>query len=72
MVRPKIAMPKAGSFNEIVTLDLKQFGEKHLLWCIDALTRFVQGKVLKNKKAETIIEAINDCWNISFGIPSVG
>ena len=31
MVKPKVALPKAGSFNEIVTLDLKQFGDKYVL-----------------------------------------
>merc|ERR1712240_204119 len=41
MVRPKVALPRAASFNEIVTLDLKQFGNKYVLWCIDAFTRFV-------------------------------
>ena len=43
MVKPKVAMPKAGAFNEIVTLDLKQFRNKYVLWCIYAITRFVQG-----------------------------
>ena len=55
MVKPKIALPKAGLFNEVVTLDLKQFGSKYVLWCVDAFTRFVQGKLLNFKKAETIV-----------------
>merc|ERR1712112_21783 len=55
MVKPKIALAKAGSFNEIVTLDLKQFGSRYVLWCIDSFTRFVQGKLLCNKKADTIV-----------------
>ena len=42
MVKPKVALPRATSFNEIVTLDLKQFRNKYVLWCIDAFTRFVQ------------------------------
>ena len=71
MLKPKIALPKAGSFNEIVTLDLKQFGSKYVLWCVDAFTRFVQGKLLNNKKAETIVNALNECWNLPFGIPNV-
>merc|ERR1712240_102632 len=33
MMRPKVALPKATSSNEIVTLDLKQFGSKYVLWC---------------------------------------
>ena len=57
---------------EKVTLDLKQFGNKYALWCIDACTRFVQGKLLTNKKADTIINGINECWNLPFGIPVIG
>ena len=59
MVKPKVALPKASSFNDIVTLDLQQFGDKYVLWCIDAFTKFVQGKLWRNKKAETVVNAIN-------------
>ena len=72
LVKPKTALPIASSFNEIVTLDLKQFGDKYVLWCICAFTRFIQGRLLKNKKAETIINAIEECWNLPFGIPTIG
>ena len=61
MIKPKVVLPKAESFNEIVTLDLKQFGNKYVLWGIDAFTRFVQGKLLNNKKADAIVNAINEC-----------
>ena len=71
MVKPKVALPKAGSFNEIVMLDLNQFGNKYVLGCIDAFTRFVQGKLLNNKKADTIVNVINECWNLPFGIPVI-
>ena len=72
LAKPKIALPIASSFNEIVTLDLKQFGDKYVLWCICAFTRFIQGRLLKNKKAETIINAIEECWNLTLGIPTIG
>ena len=72
MVKPEVNLPKATSINEIVTLDLKQFGDKYVLWCIDEFTRFVQGKLLKNKKAETVVNAINECRNLVFGIPGTG
>ena len=55
-----------------MTLDLKQFGDKYVLWCIDSFTRFIQGRLLKNKKAETVLNAINECWSLPFGIPAVG
>merc|ERR1712120_57775 len=57
---------------QLVTLDLKQFRDKYVLWCVDSYTRFIQGKMLLDKQAETVINAINDCWNLPFGIPSVG
>merc|ERR1712029_1307083 len=66
------SVTKSNSFNEIVTLDLKQFGSKYVLWCIDAFTRFVQGKLLNNKKVETIVNAVNESWNLAFGIPGIG
>merc|ERR1712121_235876 len=72
MVRPKVALPRATSLNEIITLDLKQFGSKYVLWCIDAFTRFVQGKLLNNKKVETIVNSVNESWNLAFGIPGIG
>ena len=72
MVKPKVALPRATSFNEIVTLDLKQFGNKYVLWCIDAFTRFVKGKLLNNKKSETIVNAVSKSWNLAFGIPGIG
>ena len=33
MSRPKVMLPKSTTFNEIVTLDLKAFGSKHVLSC---------------------------------------
>ena len=62
MVRPKVALPRATSFNEIVTLDLKQFGAKYVLWCIDAFTRFVQGKLLNNKRIVKYVISLEDQW----------
>ena len=38
VARPRVALPKSRSFNEVVTLDLKEFGTKHILWIIDSFT----------------------------------
>ena len=32
--RPRVTLPKSTSFNEVVTLDLKEFGSKYVLWMI--------------------------------------
>ena len=69
-MRPRVSLPKARSFNEIVTLDLKEFGNKYILWMIDSFTRFIQGKLLNNKKADTIIQALTDTWCMNVGFPS--
>ena len=39
--RPKVALPKVMDFNKIVSLDLKQFGQKYVLWMVCTFTRFI-------------------------------
>ena len=65
-------LPKASSFNEIVTIDLKSFRSKYVLWIINNFSRFVQGKVILNKRVDTIVNAVMDTWIMCFGITSVG
>ena len=60
VVRPRVTLLKATSFNEVVTLDLKEFGSKYVLWMVDIFTQFIQGKLITNKRADTIIKAVND------------
>ena len=72
VARPRVTLPKASSFNEVVTLDLKEFGNKYVLWMIDSFSRFMVGKMISNKKADTIIQAIIDSWCIIVGFPSHG
>ena len=67
-----MSFTKVTDFNQIVTLDLKQFGDTYVLWSICSFTRFLQGVVLKDKSALSIIEAMNSSWNWRFGYPSVG
>ena len=33
---------------------------------------YQKGKLLNNNKADTIVNAINECWNLPFGIPVTG
>ena len=39
---------------------------------IDSFTCFIQGKLIMNKKADTIIDVVNTTWNLNVGFPSVG
>ena len=70
--KPKVTLPKVTDFNQIVSLDLKQFDKKYVLWCVCSFTRFIQGVVIPDKSAKTIVEGLNETWNWRFGFPSVG
>ena len=70
MARPRVTFSISQAFNEVVTLDLKEFLSKYVLWMIDSFTRFIQGKVIPNKKADTIIIALTDSWCMNVGFPS--
>ena len=72
VARPRVTQPKATSFNEVVNLDLKEFGSKCILWMVDSFTRFMAEKLICNKKADTIINAVNDSWCMNVGFPSIG
>ena len=73
--RPKIAMAKASTSNEVVSLDLKEFNKenKYILYMVDEFSNYVKGEVINNKKPETIIKAFNKAWvEDGPGIPSKG
>ena len=55
IARPRVTLPKSTSFNEVVTLDLKEFCNEYVLWMIDSFSRFMIGKLLTNKRADTIM-----------------
>ena len=59
-------------FNEIVTLDLKDFLNKYALWMVDSFTRFIQGKLISNKKEDTIISALTATWCMNLGFLTNG
>lgn len=65
VARARVTLPKTTSFNKVVTLDLKEFGNKYILWMIDIFSTFIVGKLLNDKKADTIIKAITDLWCMS-------
>ena len=72
VTRLKVTLPKSSSFNEVMTLYLKEMGSKYILWIVDSFTKFIQGKLIHNKKVEPVIDAINTAWNYNVGYPSVG
>ena len=59
--RPRVAMPKAYTNNEVVSMDLaerRQHG-KYILYVMDELSGWMVGKVIGDKKPETIIRNVN-------------
>ena len=66
--RPKIGLPKADNFNQIVGLDLKVFGNgDNILWLIDSFTKVIKGVYIKDKKVKTIVNALIDSWIVGQG-----
>ena len=47
-------------------------GKNYILWMVDAFSRVLLGVVLKDKKAETILEKLELEWCNKVGFPSVG
>ena len=70
--KPSVAIPRATDFNSIVTLDLKEMGKSYILWMVDAFSRTLFGAVMKDKKAETILEKLELVWINIIGFPLVG
>ena len=62
--RPRVAMPKAFSVNEVVSMDLKERRDfqKEILYICDEFSGYVVAEVIKNKRPETIINAFNKRW----------
>ena len=52
-----VAIPRASDFNTVVTFDLKEFGKLYVLWMVCVFTKMIKGMVMKDKKAETLIES---------------
>ena len=67
--RPAVALPRAEDFNEILTMDLKIWNGKYILYMIDMHTRYTIGTVIDRKKPNDVIDAIFYHWIKHFGIP---
>ena len=67
---PSVSIPLAYSFNEMVSMDLKQINNKWVLHCIDYVTRFSAAHPVKDKSPEEIIEKFFMIWISIFGPPN--
>ena len=66
--RPIVAMNMANDFNQLLSVDLKIWKDKYILYMIDVFTRFTVGEIIKNKQPETIVNTIMRHWIKYFGI----
>ena len=68
--RPKVGLPVANNFNEVVGLDLKVLNKakgEYILWIVDLFSKLIKGQYIRNKKPETIINGILSTWVIGDG-----
>ena len=67
--RPSVALPRAQDFNEILTMDLKIWNGKYILYMIDMFSRYTVATVIPRKKPAEVINAIFKHWVKYFGVP---
>ena len=68
--RPKVGIPVANDFNEVVGLDLKVVDKEkgyYILWLVDQFSKLIKGKFIKDKKPSTIIQGIISTWIVGDG-----
>ena len=73
--RPKVAMSKAVTTNQVVSLDLKEVRKekKHILYCVDEFSGYIVAEVINNKEPETIFRTFDRRWvEQGPGIPKEG
>ena len=61
---PIVCMPMASKFNDVISMDLKVWGNCYFLVIVDLATRYCTATVIKDKCANTIIKAVSqvDCY----------
>lgn len=65
--RPVVGLPMASMFLETVAMDLKEYHGNLIIHLIDLCTRLSAAIRIKNKKPETIIQAIFQIWIQVYG-----
>ena len=65
--RPKVALPRADKFGDVVTVDLKEYDRndpqrRHICYLIDMFSRLTVAKFLPSKEPKGIVEAIMEKW----------
>ena len=70
--RPKTALPRVDSSNQIVTIDLKfcnkKIKYKYICYLIDMFSRYTVASFINDKKPDTIVKCIMEYWIRYFGV----
>ena len=68
--RPRVGMPVANNFNEIVGLDLKVLNKsgEYILWMGDMFSKAIKGKYITNKGPETIVTGLIESCIVGDGL----
>ena len=69
--RPKVALPRASKPNQVVSLDLKEFGvgeHSYILYAVDFFSRLTVATFIPNKQAETVAEEVLGIWISQLGL----
>ena len=72
--RPKFSLPRADRFNQIVTIDLKEYDRddhkrRYICYLIDMFSRLVAAKFIPNKNPCQIVATIMEKWiGVGYGM----
>ena len=61
--------PDKMRFNQVVSLDLKEWKGQYILYLIDMVTRYTRAHFIPNKRKETVVNKIIELWLPLFGAP---
>ncbi|KAI8519243.1 hypothetical protein Bbelb_025000 [Branchiostoma belcheri] len=68
--RPVAALPKSTKFNQVVAMDLKNWGSQYLLYFVDEFSRLTVAKRISRKHPKEVVDAFMELWlACGYGIP---
>ena len=63
--------PDKMKFNQIVSIDLKQWKDRWIIYMIDVVTRYTRASFIKNKQKDTVVAKVNEMWLSIFGAATI-
>ena len=74
--KPKVALPRANKFGDVVTVDLKEYdrqdkARRYICYLVDMFSRLTVAKFIPSKEPDQIVGAIMEKW-IGVGYGAIG